>query len=60
MRYDGTAVSSSLPIFLEVEPRPPGTGGNAINVAPKTPTNGIAEFNIPITDIQLMGLWIKV
>lgn len=54
MHYDGTAVKSPQPIYLDITRLPSGTGTTLLT--PKTPVNGIAEFVIPITDPQLLSM----
>lgn len=58
MNYDGTAVTSPQPIYLDIIRLPSGT--SAIPLTPKTPVNGIAEFVIPITDPQLISMKLQV
>ncbi|XP_052062550.1 CD109 antigen-like [Mytilus californianus] len=55
MHYDGTAVKSAKPIHFTVNPISGATGAVA-SPAPVTPTNGIAEINIAITDNGITGL----
>jgi hypothetical protein len=58
MHYDGTAVKSPQPIYLDITRLPSGTGTTLLT--PKTPVNGIAEFVIPITDPQLLSMKLQV
>jgi hypothetical protein len=46
MHYDGTAVKSPQPIYLDITRLPSGTGTTLLT--PKTPVNGIAEFDYTI------------
>lgn len=59
MHFDGSAVKPAKPIHFIVNPIS-GSTGSVATPAPVTPTNGIAEINLAITDNTITGLDIYV